>query len=215
MVAGQVPVVALGAVVVREVGDDVAPQHVQQLVVALGVQLPRGLGLVIVARQREVHVVVGRPVVAGVADELASLLVEAELDLRKHETRVAARLDHRPGRSWRNLQDTADAAAQLYSAPHQWDSWRRDVDFYDEGELLWLDVDTTIRQLTHGQKSLDDFTHVFHGAPGGPPQVKPYEFDDVAAALNQVAPNDWKIAPAVSTLSSVPPNPMPNGCPPL
>ncbi len=44
---------------------------------------------------------------------------------REELARVAAQLDHRPGRSWRNLQDTADAAAELYYAPKQWESWRR------------------------------------------------------------------------------------------
>jgi len=112
---------------------------------------------------------------------------------RDNLAHVAAYLDEaRPGRTWRRLEDTTIAAQLLYGSAASWSSWRRSVDFYDEGELLWLDVDTAIRQLTHGQRSLDDFTHVFHGAPGGPPQVKPYEFDDVAAALSQVAPNDWK-----------------------
>ena len=73
-----------------------------------------------------------------------------------------------------------------------WSSWRRGVDYYDEGELLWLDVDTTIRQLTGDKKTLDDFIHIFHGPPSGPPMVKPFTFDDVVNALNQVAPSDWR-----------------------
>jgi predicted metalloprotease with PDZ domain len=105
---------------------------------------------------------------------------------------IAARLDHEPGRTWRNLQDTADAAAQLYFAPDGWTSWRRTVDFYDEDVLNWLWVDTIIRQQTHGKKSIDDFCHLFHGAPGGPPTVKTYDFDDVINTLNQVASYDWR-----------------------
>jgi predicted metalloprotease with PDZ domain len=105
---------------------------------------------------------------------------------------IAARLDHEPGRTWRNLQDTADAAAQLYFAPDGWTSWRRTVDFYDEDVLNWLWVDTIIRERTHGKKSVDDFCHVFHGAPGGPPMVKTYDFDDVINTLNEVAPYDWR-----------------------
>ena len=46
--------------------------------------------------------------------------------------KVAADLDHLPGRTWRNLQDTADAAPQLYFSPHAWYSWRRADDFYAE-----------------------------------------------------------------------------------
>jgi predicted metalloprotease with PDZ domain len=111
---------------------------------------------------------------------------------RDELARVAAQLDRRPGRSWRNLQDTADAAAQLYFSPRQWDSWRRDVDFYDEDELTWLWVDTIIRQQSRGQKSLDDFCHLFHGAPSTAPMVKTYNFDDVVNTLNQVVPYDWR-----------------------
>ncbi len=68
---------------------------------------------------------------------------------------------------------------------------RRSTDFYDEGWLIWLDVDTQIRQLTNGQKSIDDFTHLFHGGESTAPMLRPYTFDDVTAALNQVAPYDW------------------------
>jgi predicted metalloprotease with PDZ domain len=52
-------------------------------------------------------------------------------------------------------------------------------------------VDTTIRQQSHGQKSLDDFCRLFHGGESGPPQVVTYTFDDVVHALNQVTPYDW------------------------
>ena len=68
----------------------------------------------------------------------------------------------------------------------------RRTDFYDEGWLIWLDVDTQIRQLTNGQKSIEDFCHLFHGGESSAPMVKPHTFDDVVAALNQVAPHDWK-----------------------
>ncbi|MGB0035625.1 MAG: hypothetical protein WBP79_09145, partial [Candidatus Acidiferrales bacterium] len=54
---------------------------------------------------------------------------------------VAATYSRRPGRDWRPLQDTADAAPFLYDAGGSWANWRRGTDFYDEGALLWLDVD--------------------------------------------------------------------------
>ena len=104
----------------------------------------------------------------------------------------AAMLDHRPGRSWRSLQDTADAAALLYYTPKEWESWRRSVDYYDEGELDWLWADSIIRQQTSGKKSMDDFCKLFHGAPSTPPMVKTYTFDDVVNTLNQIAPYDWR-----------------------
>jgi predicted metalloprotease with PDZ domain len=105
---------------------------------------------------------------------------------------VSAGLDNRPGRTWRPLIDTTVAAQLLYNAPGEWDAERRGVDFYDEGWLVWLDADTLIRQLTKGQRSLDDFVRRFHGAPSGPPAVKPYTFEDVVNTLNEVAPHDWR-----------------------
>ena len=51
---------------------------------------------------------------------------------------TAAQLDHDPGVRWRNLQDTADAAPQLYFSPQAWYSWRRGTDFYSEDTLNWL-----------------------------------------------------------------------------
>ena len=40
---------------------------------------------------------------------------------------------------------------------------RSGTDFYAEGTLIWLEADVTIRQLTNGQKTLDDFCALFHG----------------------------------------------------
>ena len=105
---------------------------------------------------------------------------------------MAARLDHVPGRTWRNLQDTADGVPSMQGAPPQWESWRREVDYYDEDVLNWLWVDTIIREQTHGQKSMDDFCHLFHGGQSGSPEVKTYTFDDVVATLNQVVSYDWR-----------------------
>ena len=62
---------------------------------------------------------------------------------------------------------------------------------YPEGQLIWLEVDSIIRQQTHGQRSLDDFCRKFHGGESGPPKVVPYNFDDVVRTLNEVAPYDW------------------------
>jgi predicted metalloprotease with PDZ domain len=100
--------------------------------------------------------------------------------------------DARPGRTWRDLQDTASAAQILYAASGPYDNWRRDVDYYSEGDLLWLEVDTTLREKTRGKKSLNDFIAAFHGLGGNTqPKVVPYTFDDVVAGLNAVVPNDW------------------------
>jgi predicted metalloprotease with PDZ domain len=100
--------------------------------------------------------------------------------------------DYRPGRTWRDLQDTATAAQILYDSSNQWDNWRRSVDYYPEGALLWLDVDTTIRKLTNDKKSLNDFCARFEGLGGNTaPKVVPYTFEDVVENLNAVVPYDW------------------------
>ena len=105
---------------------------------------------------------------------------------------IAANYDARPGRTWRDLQDTARMAQVLYSVGGPFDNWRRGTDFYDEGELVWLDVDTTIRKLSNGAKSLNDFAGAFEGLGGNTaPKVVPYTFDNVVAGLNTVVPYDW------------------------
>ena len=105
---------------------------------------------------------------------------------------TASTMAHRAGRRWRSLQNTANAAQILYFSPPEWASYRRSVDFYPESVLIWLDVDTTIRKLTNNRKSMDDFCRVFYGPPDGEPVIKTYEFDDVVATLNQIAPHDWR-----------------------
>lgn len=104
---------------------------------------------------------------------------------------TAATLDHRAGRTWRPLEDTARSVQTLRMMGSQWQNWRRSLDYYPEGELIWLEVDATIRQQTHGQRSLNDFCRRFHGGESGPPKVVPYTFDDVVRTLNEVAPYDW------------------------
>jgi predicted metalloprotease with PDZ domain len=113
-------------------------------------------------------------------------------DFRQTIAIVAASLDHRNGRLWRPLEDTAVAASMLYDSPGQAQTRRRSVDFYPEGDLIWLEADTIIRQVTHGKKSLDDFCKKFHGGESSPPKVVPYTEDEVVRALNEVAPYDWK-----------------------
>ena len=112
-------------------------------------------------------------------------------EFREDLARVAAALDQKSGRTWRPLADTAVATQLLYGARSDYAEFRRGVDYYDEGTLIWLDADVLIRELSHGTKSMDDFCRLFHGGPGGAPALKPYTFEDVVAALNSVQPNDW------------------------
>jgi predicted metalloprotease with PDZ domain len=113
-------------------------------------------------------------------------------EARDNLATIAAELEYRPGRSWRNLQDTADAVPALQDAPHSWESWRRGVDYYDEDVLNWLWVDVLLRQQSGGKKSMDDFCQAFHGGASGSASVKTYTFDDIVSTLNSLAPYDWR-----------------------
>ncbi|HEX5352656.1 MAG TPA: M61 family peptidase [Rhodanobacteraceae bacterium] len=104
---------------------------------------------------------------------------------------TAAGMDHVAGRGWRPLQDTADMASLSYYVGGGWQNWKRGTDFYPEGVLLWLDVDTKIRGLSHDKHSLNDFAHLFYGMDSGSYVTNTYTFDDIVNALNKVQPYDW------------------------
>jgi predicted metalloprotease with PDZ domain len=104
---------------------------------------------------------------------------------------VAAWAENRAGRQWRPLQDTTNDAAIGDDALKDWQNWQRDVDYYDETSLIWLEADMLIRQDSHGQRSLDDFAKRFFGIENGRIEPLTYKFEDVVAALNQVQPYDW------------------------
>ena len=112
-------------------------------------------------------------------------------DFRESLAATAAALDTESGRAWRPLEDTAIAAQILYGAGDDYAEYRRSVDYYPEGTLIWLEADVLIRKLSNGTKSLNDFCRAFHGGPGGAPALKTYTFEDVAAGLNSVQPYDW------------------------
>jgi predicted metalloprotease with PDZ domain len=132
----------------------------------------------------------------GLTEFLGNLLAERSGLLTAEQYRdalagTAAALDHRSGRKWRPLEDTARSVQTLRMMGSQWQNWRRSLDYYPEGDLIWLEVDSIIRQQTHGQRSMNDFCRRFHGGESGPPKVVPYTFDDVVRTLNDVAPYDW------------------------
>ncbi|MGH8398009.1 MAG: hypothetical protein ACRETA_07165 [Gammaproteobacteria bacterium] len=97
-----------------------------------------------------------------------------------------------PGRGTEPLIDTTTAASYLYEASGSYPAIRRTAgDFYTEGELLWLDVDTIIREKTRGMKSLDTFLHLYAGPPDTDPITKTYTRTDIEKLLNEVVPYDW------------------------
>jgi predicted metalloprotease with PDZ domain len=100
----------------------------------------------------------------------------------------------RPGRTWRPLLDTAVAIAGGGGGGFGrggWMNWRRGADYYDEGDLLWLEVATIIHRESGGKKSIDDFCQEFHGGPNHGPEVKTYTFDELVKVLDALAPFDW------------------------
>jgi len=99
-----------------------------------------------------------------------------------------------PGRTWRPLVDTAAAVPGTFTGGPGgggWASWKRGSDYYEEGELLWLEAATIIHDQSHGQKSLEDFFHIFYGGANNGPELKPYTFEELVQMLNQVVKYDW------------------------
>jgi predicted metalloprotease with PDZ domain len=106
--------------------------------------------------------------------------------------RVAANFAASPGRGWRPLVDTTNQPTMSQRRAVSWVSYQRPEDYYTEGELIWLEADIKIRELTHDQKALDDFCKLFFGVYNGSFITDQYTLDDVVHDLNQVAPYDWK-----------------------
>lgn len=97
------------------------------------------------------------------------------------------------GREWRPLIDTSvGLQALMHANISAWGNWRRGVDYYAEGALLWMNVDLKIRRATHNEKSLDDFCRMFFSKRPGDPTIKPYNFNDLVDTLNDIAPGDWR-----------------------
>lgn len=104
----------------------------------------------------------------------------------------AASLDFKPGRTWRDTEDTAIGSSFSRRPGPAWANWKRGQDYYQEGELLWLDADTLIRKMTDNKKSLNNFEAIFLGKGGNTgPLIAPYNVEEVARDLNEVVKYDW------------------------
>jgi len=106
---------------------------------------------------------------------------------------IAANFETSPGRTWRPLVDTTNQPiiSSHFAMPEQWSSWQRSYDYYPEADLIWLDADTKIRELSGGKKSLDDFARLFFGIDNGSYITRTYILEDIVSALNTVQPYDW------------------------
>ena len=118
-------------------------------------------------------------------------LVQAS-QMREALAATAALYDHRAGRSWRSLADTTNEPITNHRRPLGWISFQRAEDYYSEGELVWLDADTKIRELSGERRSLDDWARTFFGVQNGRHLPLGYTFQDVVSSLNAVQPYDWR-----------------------
>jgi predicted metalloprotease with PDZ domain len=107
---------------------------------------------------------------------------------------VAATYDKgRPGlASFRNVQDTTNDPIIAQRAPLPYRNYQGSEDYYSAGQMIWLDVDGKLRELTGGKKSIDDFGKAFFGVNPGKWDVDTYSADDIYKTLNAIAPFDWK-----------------------
>ncbi len=117
--------------------------------------------------------------------------LETNAQMKDRMAVYQAEMDHRTGRDWRNLQDVSRSAQILYTAGQPWTMLRRATDFYREGPLLWLQVDSILREKSKGARSLDTFAGDFFGPPDGVVTVKPYTYQDLVDGLNHIVPYDW------------------------
>jgi predicted metalloprotease with PDZ domain len=105
---------------------------------------------------------------------------------------LAALHDMQAGSRWRPMSDTTKDPIIAARAELPWPSWQRSEDYYTEGALVWLDVDTRIRELTGDTRSLDDFARSFLGDDGEADGVTDtYKFDEVVRTLIGIADHDW------------------------
>jgi predicted metalloprotease with PDZ domain len=96
-----------------------------------------------------------------------------------------------PGRDWRSVEDTTHDPIFGARKAKPFASQARGEDYYNEGSLVWLAADMTIRELSKGKKSLDDFAKAFFGVRDADWGVLTYDFDEVVRTLNAVQPYDW------------------------
>jgi predicted metalloprotease with PDZ domain len=106
---------------------------------------------------------------------------------------VAATYDKgRPGlASWRNVQDTTNDPIIAQRAPLPYRNYQGSEDYYSAGQLIWLDVDAKLRELSKGRHSIDDFARAFFGMDNGSYVTSTYTFDDVVKTLDGIQPFDW------------------------
>jgi predicted metalloprotease with PDZ domain len=127
----------------------------------------------------------------GYVFQARSGLISKEDTLEAYAS-ILASLDNRPAREWRPLIDTTNDPVITARAPKGWVSWQRSEDYYNEGLLVWMEVDSILRERSGGTRSIDDFARRFFGLRDGDYGEVTYTFDDVVNTLNAIQPYDWR-----------------------
>ena len=130
--------------------------------------------------------------------EFWSRVVAARSGLRTVEQTLgaialdAAIVQHRAGRQWKSLADSANDPL-IQDGTVYWRDWQRREDYYIEGVLFWLDIDARLRRCSHGARGLDDFATRFFSAADQKPgeRQRPHSEADVVATLDHVCPGPW------------------------
>ncbi|KRF02145.1 peptidase M61 [Frateuria sp. Soil773] len=99
---------------------------------------------------------------------------------------------NRPGlASWRNVQDTTNDPVIAQRRPLPYRNYQASEDYYSAGQMIWLDVDGKLRELSGNKKTIDNFGKAFFGMENGKWDVNTYTFEDVVKTLNDIQPYDW------------------------
>lgn len=127
----------------------------------------------------------------GYVFQARSGLVTKENTLESYAA-IMASLDNRKAREWRPMGDTTNDPVITPRAPKGWVSWQRSEDYYNEGLLIWMEVDSILREQSQGARSIDDFARAFFRGRDGDYGEVTYTFDDVVRTLNAIQPYDWR-----------------------
>lgn len=105
---------------------------------------------------------------------------------------ILGQYDTAPGRRWRSLVDTTNDPVISARRPKGWSNWQRSEDYYNEGLMVWMEVDAMLRQQSGGRRSIDDFARAFFGIRDGDWGQVTYTQADVVRTLNAIQPYDWQ-----------------------
>jgi predicted metalloprotease with PDZ domain len=105
---------------------------------------------------------------------------------------ILGQYDTSPGRRWRPLIDTTNDPVISARRPKAWSNWQRSEDYYNEGLMVWMEVDAMLRQQSGGRRTIDDFARAFFGIRDGDWGQVTYTQADVVRTLNAIQPYDWQ-----------------------